>query len=611
MTVLDYSALGVYILFILWAASCFRRFASDSRQFINGGASMQWWMAGATAFMTQFSAWTFTGAAGKAFTDGFPILILFWGNALGFLVAGRFFAARYRKLRVETAMQVLHLRFGQPTERLFTWLQFPLSTITAAVWLNGLAWIISAMTGFGMVPTLLVTGAVITLISASGGAWTVNATNVIQLVLILAITLVTGLWALWQGGGPTNIVQHFPVDFWQGSGLHGPHVLLCWVAMVLLQQTLSTNNAITCYRFLVTRNEDEARKAAWLAGILFLIGPVFWFIPPWVAASQGTDLQALYPHLGHGALNAAYLSFVERAMPAGTLGLTLAAMLAATISPMSSALNRNAGIFLRNVYQRPQHSDRHLLQVGKLFTLGNGLLATLVGWWMACQENLGFFELVMMIGSMLILPMSIPALLAIVVRRAPDWAGWSTLLVGGLLSLSLHTLLTPLRLADWLQRPLSAREVSDLTFAITVAAQGVITGGWLLLTRLWYRPPQQTLRIAQIGQLFANLQRPLAADEIAEVNPAQPRLLGALLLSLGLLLTPLLLWDHSLAGRGLHAAIALSVATAGVGLRLLASQADPQGSWRTWMRGYRPRLPGVCRLKKHRTQNFKNDITKN
>lgn len=611
MTVLDYSALGVYVLFILLAANCFRRFASDSGQFINGGASMQWWMAGATAFMTQFSAWTFTGAAGKAFSDGFPVLILFWGNALGFLVAGRFFAARYRQLRVETAMQVLSLRFGQPTERLFTWLQFPLSTITAAVWLNGLAWIISAMTGLGMVPTLLVTGVIITLISASGGAWTVNATNVIQLVLILAITLVTGLWALWQGGGPVNIVQHFPVDFWQGRGLHGSHLLLVWIAMVLLQQTMSTNNAITCYRFLVTRNESEARKAAILAGVLFLVGPVFWFIPPWVAASQGTDLNALYPHLGHGALNAAYLAFVERAMPAGTMGLTLAAMLAATISPMSSALNRNAGIFLRNVYQRPAHSDRHLLQVGKLFTLLNGLLATLVGWWMACQQDLGFFELVMMIGSMLILPMSIPALLAIVVRRAPDWAGWSTLLVGGLLSLSLHFLLTPARLAEWWQRPLSAREVSDMTFAIAVAAQVVISGGWFLLTRLWYRPPQRTVRIAQLGQLFANLERPLEASEIAAVNPAQPRLLGGLLLGLSLLLTPLLLWDHTHTGRGLHAAIALGVATAGVGLRMLASRADPQGSWRHWMRGYRPRLPGVCRLKKHRTSIFKNDLTKN
>ena len=107
MTPLDLAVLAVYVVFIIGSAWCFRRMARDSSQYINGGGSMQWWMAGATAFMTQFSAWTFTGAAGKAYTDGFAVLMLFWGNALGFFIASRFFAARYRKLRVETSMQVI------------------------------------------------------------------------------------------------------------------------------------------------------------------------------------------------------------------------------------------------------------------------------------------------------------------------------------------------------------------------------------------------------------------------------------------------------------------------------------------------------------------------
>ena len=72
-----------------------------------------WWMAGATAFMTQFSAWTFTGAAAKAYEDGLTILFIFWGNALGFFVAAAYFAARFRKLRVDTAMEVIRQRFGQ------------------------------------------------------------------------------------------------------------------------------------------------------------------------------------------------------------------------------------------------------------------------------------------------------------------------------------------------------------------------------------------------------------------------------------------------------------------------------------------------------------------
>lgn len=568
MNALDITVIALYLLFIVWAAWCFRRYAQSSSQFINGGGSMPWWMAGATAFMTQFSAWTFTGAAGKAFTDGFPVLVLFWGNALGFFIACLFFAARYRKLRVETSMQVIALRFGKPTERLFTWLQFPLSTLTAAIWLNGLAYILASMTGFGMVPTLLITGTVITFISASGGAWTVNATNVIQLVLILAITLVTGCFALYTGGGPGNIVERFPVDFWQGHDMNLWQILLFWIAMILMQQVLSTNNAITCYRFLVTRNEHEARRAAFLAGVLFVVGPVLWFIPPWVAATQGADLVGQYPQLGEQAGNAAYLYFVQQAMPAGTVGLTLAAMVAATIAPMSTALNRNAGIFIRNVYQRPAHGEAHLLAMGRWVTLLNGALATLTAWWMAEQEGIGFFELAMMVSSLFLLPLSIPALLAVVVRQTPDWAGWSTVLVGAAVSLIFYVGFNPVALPAWLGRyTLTEREASDLKFGVTVLAHVVFTGGFFIGTRVWYSPTRNTDRRQQLTLFFRNMYRPLQPDEIACVDPSQARRLGALVTGMGLLLLPLLLLAEAPQGRWLHAAIVGTVLISGLALR--------------------------------------------
>ncbi|ENA28444.1 MULTISPECIES: sodium:solute symporter family transporter [Pseudomonas] len=568
MNALDITVIALYLLFIVWAAWCFRRYAQSSSQFINGGGSMPWWMAGATAFMTQFSAWTFTGAAGKAFTDGFPVLVLFWGNALGFFIACLFFAARYRKLRVETSMQVIALRFGKPTEQLFTWLQFPLSTLTAAIWLNGLAYILASMTGFGMVPTLLITGTVITFISASGGAWTVNATNVIQLVLILAITLVTGCFALYTGGGPGNIVERFPVDFWQGHDMNLWQILLFWIAMILMQQVLSTNNAITCYRFLVTRNEHEARRAAFLAGVLFVVGPVLWFIPPWVAATQGADLVGQYPQLGEQAGNAAYLYFVQQAMPAGTVGLTLAAMVAATIAPMSTALNRNAGIFIRNVYQRPAHGEAHLLAMGRWVTLLNGALATLTAWWMAEQEGIGFFELAMMVSSLFLLPLSIPALLAVVVRQTPDWAGWSTVLVGAAVSLIFYIGFNPVALPAWLGAyTLTEREASDLKFGVTVLAHVVFTGGFFIGTRVWYSPTRNTERRQQLTLFFRNMYRPLQPDEIACVDPSQARRLGALVTGMGLLLLPLLLLAEAPQGRWLHAAIVGTVLISGLALR--------------------------------------------
>ncbi|TKF95478.1 transporter, partial [Vibrio sp. F13] len=113
MELIDSVIVGGYFAFVLFAALAFKRFTTDSSGFIRGGGAMMWWMAGATAFMTQFSAWTFTGAAAKAYEDGLTVLFIFWGNAVGFFVAASYFAVRYRKMRVETAMEAIKVRFGR------------------------------------------------------------------------------------------------------------------------------------------------------------------------------------------------------------------------------------------------------------------------------------------------------------------------------------------------------------------------------------------------------------------------------------------------------------------------------------------------------------------
>jgi solute:Na+ symporter, SSS family len=59
----------VYFTFLILIGWFFRKFTSSTSDYFRGSGKMLWWMVGATAFMTQFSAWSFTGAAGKAFTD--------------------------------------------------------------------------------------------------------------------------------------------------------------------------------------------------------------------------------------------------------------------------------------------------------------------------------------------------------------------------------------------------------------------------------------------------------------------------------------------------------------------------------------------------------------
>ena len=88
MSKYDYAVLAIYFLFMTSLGLVFRKFSKNTqrllprrRQRVSGGWS------GATAFMSQFSAWTFTGAASKAYGDGLLVCMIFFGNGLGYLIA--------------------------------------------------------------------------------------------------------------------------------------------------------------------------------------------------------------------------------------------------------------------------------------------------------------------------------------------------------------------------------------------------------------------------------------------------------------------------------------------------------------------------------------------
>ncbi|MGF1703572.1 transporter [Photobacterium makurazakiensis] len=581
MQTLDLLVVSGYFVFILIAALIFKRFSRSSSGFIRGGGAMMWWMAGATAFMTQFSAWTFTGAAAKAFEDGLPVLFIFWGNAIGFFVAAWFFAARYRKLRVDTAMEVIRLRFGKASEQIYTWLQFPLTTLSAAIWLNGLAIFVAAVFSIDLKVTIIGVGVIVTLISVSGGSWTVSATNVIQLILLMSITLIVGAYALFSSGGPIQLASDFPAESIMGNNISYWQVFLLWVVIIMTKQTISTNNAMSCYRFLVTINEREARKAAFVTGILFVIGPVMWFIPPWVTATTGVDLSTIYPNLGNDANNAAYLYFIEHYMPAGVLGLVLAAMIAATIAPLTTALNRNAGIFVRNVYQsviNPQATDQQQMFVGKLSTVLNGALAVLAALFFASMQEYSFFDLMMLFGALLQIPLAIPALLAVVVTRTPDWSGWATLLVGLGVSCFMQFAFDP----NWLlplfdAESFTTREIIDLTVVVAVLAQVIITGGFFVLTALFYKEEGlDKHRLNELNQLCENMNTPIQAAEQASVDYRQGTYLGWLTKGLGIAVMAMALLPNDMFDRGAFVFIGGLILLSGFGLKHRPKIAEAQ-----------------------------------
>jgi len=104
---IDYAVIGAYMLLMLGIGVFSMRFNRGASDYFKGGGRIHWLAAGLSSFMSGFSAWTFTGAAGLAYQHGLVTVLLYVGNACTFLLGYFIFAVRWRRARISTVMEYL------------------------------------------------------------------------------------------------------------------------------------------------------------------------------------------------------------------------------------------------------------------------------------------------------------------------------------------------------------------------------------------------------------------------------------------------------------------------------------------------------------------------
>src|ERR1043165_6799526 len=210
MTRYDYAVLVFYFVYMVAISWVFRRFVTNVSDYFRGGGKALWWMVGGSAFMVQFSAWTFTGAASQAYESGWPIIVIYIGNSIGFLFNALYCGPRFRQLRVVTSIQTVRLRFGKVSEQVFTWLRMPFGTLQAGVWLNSIGVFVSAVFGLDVTLAIVVTGVVVVIIALLGGSWAVLAGDFIQMMILITVCLATTVLAIARLGGVGGFLAHLP-----------------------------------------------------------------------------------------------------------------------------------------------------------------------------------------------------------------------------------------------------------------------------------------------------------------------------------------------------------------------------------------------------------------
>lgn len=525
---IEYLVIVGYLILIIVVGIVFKKFSSNTDDYFKGGSKGTWWLVGSSAFMSAFSAWTFTGAAGIAYESGFSAMFIFFGNVLGFFVNFLFMGPWLRQMRVTTFPEAIAGRFGEVTRDFYAYYEVPIRILYSAMALYGLGIFCSAVFGYDINYVIIVCGIVVLLYSATGGRWAVMATDFLQGLILVPLTLLVAWLCLDALGGIDNLFLKIEqqglteeYSMVNSATLFGGAYTWGWASAMMAKQFIVFNSMNAAPRYFSVKDGREARKAALLCSVLMLAGSFIWFLPPITA-------RLLYPELVMAfdiakPAEASYAVASISLLPVGLVGLIVVAILAATMSSMDTGLNTNVAILIKDIYPKVSRMfhwkhkvETELLNYGRILTWVMGFLIVLLALYFAQQDGSGIFEIMLQVGTLLSMPITIPLLFGMFIRQTPWWA--ALLSIGcALIFSSLAFFEIPLIYLGFSQ------EYSD-GFAWNFQQQffGVLgTGTFGFLISTLFAPSQNSAHRQMVDKFFTNMKTPIDFEkEIGEGNDA-------------------------------------------------------------------------------------------
>lgn len=561
LSIYDYVVIAFYLVFMFMLVPIYKSFSKTASDYFRGGGSMLWWVVGSSAFVNNFSAWSFTGGAAKAYETGTFFLLIFYANVIAYIFMYFFTAARYRQMRVITAVEGIRKRFGLVNEQAFTWLYIPTYIIFGSIWLYAISVFMSGALGMNMSALIIILGVVAIGVTMVGGSWAAASGDFVQALVILTITIMMGIMVLIRPevGGISGLIEKIPTHHYKWTEFSRLFIIIFFAVTLLFNHVIQNNSLSSgAARFIFVKNGKEARKAALIPLFGFLLLTPLWMVPAMTATFFHPNMSAVFPHLTHPN-EGAYIAMALTVLPKGLVGLLICAVFAASMTSMNGQLNTVSGTFVRNFYIRVVNktaSEARQILVGRICIFIYGGIWIVVALSLQSLKNWGLFNLVLMASACVGIPTAIPLFYGIFIKRTPSWAGWSTVLIGLFFSVMMQFVLT----ADFIKQigqrfsavELNVLEIGDLTIAITTGVNIAVCTIWFFATMLFYKPKKSEYN-QQVDKFFQEINTPISTDE--EQTPAyqsdyrQLNMMGNLCLIYGVSILSMLFFPNPMISR--------------------------------------------------------------
>lgn len=463
MLTVDYLVLFVYLLGIFGVGVFLSTKNKSSEDMFAAGGESPWWTSGLSSFMTMFSAGTFVVWGGIAYQHGLVAVVINLCYGVAAILVGYFVAGHWKRMGVKTPAEFIELRFGAAAVQFYTWAMMIFRIVGVAVSLYSLSIVLVAMmpladgnplqdpeTGnLSLMWAIIIFGGIVVVYTMAGGLWAVLMTDVLQfIVLNLAVIFIVPL-AFGSVGGVGAFIEKAPEGFFALTS--DKYTVFFLVGWVLIHFFMIGAEWAFAQRFICVSSEQDAKKSCYLFGALYLFSPMLWLLPPMIyrTIDPNADPQQ------------AYILACRAVLPAGMVGLMVAAMFSATASMVSSQLNVFAGVLTEEIYRRvlrPLASEKHLVHMGRLFTIVLG--AVLIGVSLLIPYLGGAEKVVVSITSLMVGPLLAPTIWGLFSQRVGIRAIWTTVAISFVLGLILKIGLgadgilisdTTAGVADWVQ----------------------------------------------------------------------------------------------------------------------------------------------------------------
>jgi Na+/proline symporter len=386
---IDFWIVVAYLLLMLGIAFWHRRFARASLEnFFLGGRKIPGWLNGISYTAALISPDAATGYGGLAMvTGGFICWWYLSRFGLALFLGGVLFAVFWRRLNLFTTLEFYDLRF-QPkaAAAMRLWIAIRTSLIAMPAWtgitLLASCKIMGPALGLSKIETLALVVPVSFLYVFFSGYQGVVISNLIQMAIFLAGTTVLAAVTLMHFGGPAELaaklgavspelLQNFPPNHHDVFPMAAAFAWLLGQSIGYGGDAAPMGGAMEGQRILSTRTPAEALTMYVVTALTMFTLLLLVTLPSLTGAILWPDLRAI-----DADRELVYGRLMKMMLPAGAMGLMVAAMLAAAMSTVADNLNFGSQVLVSDIYRRwfkPVASEKHYLllsKIGMLLILG-------------------------------------------------------------------------------------------------------------------------------------------------------------------------------------------------------------------------------------------------